>query len=113
MLTASALFEKEQFAPDHQPWFGEQAVFDFDHARIGDQLAGDGEFVFGQGGDELFAGLDRIAACEQDCKAVPRARKGDARPGLLGMRQHLAMVGVQLGQCGACLLYTSPSPRDS
>ena len=50
-----------------------------------------------------------------NCSTLPQRRHFTARPLLLQLEtpHNSALVSIRIAQVGVCLLYTSPSPRDS
>ena len=88
----SRIFQQQQLAPDREAGGGDEAVIDLCHTRIRYELAGDGKFVLGQGGNEPFACLDRLGSREQDRDDVPRPGEGDARPWCFSVRDNLTVV---------------------
>ena len=59
-----SLIEQQELYFDLQPRFGQHGLLDSHYSRIGDQLAGNGEFMVGQGVDELFTGSNRFNPCK-------------------------------------------------
>ena len=70
------------------------------NGSIGDQLAGDGEFVVGQGVDEGFSGSHGLGPGESDHHAVARSGKGHAGSVALGMADQFAFTSAQFEQGG-------------
>ena len=68
------------------------------HRGIGDQLAGNGEFVIGQGIDEGLARRHRLGAGEGQGDGVAGAGKGHAGPAALGMADQFGLAFGQLHQ---------------
>ncbi len=62
------------------------------HCRIGDDLAGEGEFVLRQGGDERLATCRRFAAKESQRDGVAAAGKGCAGPGAFAVAQQFGLA---------------------
>ena len=124
--TGLAGFEGEKITegvhggPGHllDPGLGRAVAARQDHVRLEqhavepDPVAAQGLEGLGQGvaGDPVAA-LDRVVAVHQDLGLDDRDQ-----PGLLGQGGEAAQglgVGLDAGRAGDCLLYTSPSPRDS
>src|SRR5690606_3685452 len=75
-----------------------EPVIDSRDRSIGDELAGNLEFVFGQEGDEALAGFDGLATFERQLDPVPRAGEGDAGPARLIVAKDRRLPGGQSQQ---------------